>query len=247
MNFDHLIFVGLNGYALALDRDSGEIVWSNDQMKSGYVTLLLDGDRLIASTNGYIYCLDPATGSILWNNPLKGYGMGAPTALASVRSDGMHLLIQQAAAAAASQQQATYLSLDVAGNYLAAATRFAINGPDRRSQDAARRRRTLTAPIGEAYAKGPAYASCRLLHDEVAQLVGLNRTDGVCGSLAREAEKAAPQEGLCHGAGSAKRGSDAAGSSRATRRGEPIDAVHHAIRLSGDHGGRRTRGGAECA
>jgi hypothetical protein len=33
--------------------------------------------------------------------------MGAPTALVSVRSDGMHLLIQQAAAAAASQQQAT--------------------------------------------------------------------------------------------------------------------------------------------
>ena len=107
MNFDHLIFVGLNGYALALDRDTGEIVWSNDQMKSGYVTLLLDGDRLIASTNGYIYCLDPATGDIRWHNPLKGYGMGAPTALASVRSDGMHLLIQQAATAAASQQQAT--------------------------------------------------------------------------------------------------------------------------------------------
>jgi len=106
MNFDHLIFVGLNGYALALDRDSGEIVWSNDQMKSGYVTLLLDGDRLIASTNGYIYCLDPATGEIRWHNPLKGYGMG-PTALASVRSDGMHLLIQQAAAAAASQQNAS--------------------------------------------------------------------------------------------------------------------------------------------
>ena len=105
MNFDHLIFVGLNGYALALDRDTGEIVWSNDQMKSGYVTLLLDGDRLIASTNGYIYCLDPATGAIRWHNPLKGYGMGAPTALISVRGESMHLLIQQAAAAIAARQQ----------------------------------------------------------------------------------------------------------------------------------------------
>ena len=47
MNVEQLIFVGLNGYALALDRETGEIVWSNDQMKSGYVTLLLDGDRLI--------------------------------------------------------------------------------------------------------------------------------------------------------------------------------------------------------
>ena len=39
MTFDHLIFVGLNGYAAALDRDTGEVVWRNDQMKSSYVTM----------------------------------------------------------------------------------------------------------------------------------------------------------------------------------------------------------------
>ena len=47
MKIDELIFVGLNGYAVALARDTGEIVWSNNEMRSGYVTLLLDGDRLI--------------------------------------------------------------------------------------------------------------------------------------------------------------------------------------------------------
>jgi outer membrane protein assembly factor BamB len=83
---DQLIFVGLNGYAVALDRDTGAIVWSNSQMHSGYVTLLLDQDRLIVSTNGYVYCLDPLTGAILWQNPMKGYGGGAPTSLASRRS-----------------------------------------------------------------------------------------------------------------------------------------------------------------
>ena len=93
---EKLVFVGLNGYALALDRDTGEIVWSNNQMKSGYVTLLLDGDRLIVSTNGYIFCLDPLTGQILWNNPLKGYGMGAPTSLISVRGQSSTSVIQQA-------------------------------------------------------------------------------------------------------------------------------------------------------
>ena len=36
MTIDGLIFVGLRGYALALDRDTGEVVWSNDQMKSGH-------------------------------------------------------------------------------------------------------------------------------------------------------------------------------------------------------------------
>lgn len=95
MKIDELIFVGLNGYAVALHRDSGEMVWTNSEMKSGYVTLLLDGDRLIVSTNGYIYCLDPLTGTILWHNPMKGFGQGTPTALLSQRGQGSHAMMQQ--------------------------------------------------------------------------------------------------------------------------------------------------------
>lgn len=110
MKIDQLIFVGLNGYAVALDRETGEIVWSNNQMKSGYVTLLLDGDRLIVSTNGYIYCLDPLTGDILWNNPLRGYGSGAPTHLTSVRGQVAQTQIHQAAAAIAAAAAASSAS-----------------------------------------------------------------------------------------------------------------------------------------
>lgn len=106
MTVEELVFVGLNGFALALHRDTGQIVWSNDQMKRGYVSLLLDGDRLIVSTNGYIYCLDPLTGQIIWNNPLKGYGMGAPTALVSIRGESTPWLVAQAAAADAAAQAA---------------------------------------------------------------------------------------------------------------------------------------------
>lgn len=102
-HIENLIFVGLNGYAVALDRKTGEIVWKNSEMHSGYVTLLLDGDRLIVSTNGYIYCLDPLTGQILWHNPMRGYGSGAPTALVSTRGQGTSPLTAQAAAAAAAQ------------------------------------------------------------------------------------------------------------------------------------------------
>jgi outer membrane protein assembly factor BamB len=102
MTIDQLIFVGLNGYALALDRDSGEIVWSNNEMKSGYVSLLLDGDRLIVSTNGYMYCLDPLSGQILWHNPLQGYGT-APASLLSVRGQGSRATLLQHAAEAARQ------------------------------------------------------------------------------------------------------------------------------------------------
>jgi outer membrane protein assembly factor BamB len=103
---DQLIFVGLNGYALALDRDTGQIVWSNSEMNSGYVSLLLDGDRLIVSTNGYIYCLDPLTGKILWHNPLTGFGMGAPTHLISVRGQSSQTQVQQAAQVEAASQAA---------------------------------------------------------------------------------------------------------------------------------------------
>jgi outer membrane protein assembly factor BamB len=97
MTVDQLVFVGLNGWAVALDRDTGEIVWSNDEMRRGYVTLLLDGDRLIVSTNGYIYCLDPLTGRIIWHNPMKGYGAGTPTSLISVRGSTSQVLLQQVA------------------------------------------------------------------------------------------------------------------------------------------------------
>src|SRR5688572_9959595 len=102
MAIDQLVFVGLNGYAVALDRETGRVVWSNDQMKGGYVTLLLDGDRLIVSTNGYIYCLDPLTGAIRWHNPLRGYGGGAPTSLISSRGQTSQTVIEQAAEIAAS-------------------------------------------------------------------------------------------------------------------------------------------------
>jgi hypothetical protein len=87
-----------------LHRDTVKIVWSNNNLKSGYVTLLLDGDRLIVSTNGYIYCLNPLTGAILWNNEMSGYGMGAPTSLVSGRGQSSQTVVQQAAEEVAKQQ-----------------------------------------------------------------------------------------------------------------------------------------------
>ncbi len=59
MKIDDLVFVGLNGRVAAMDRKSGQIVWSNDKLKGGYVSLLLDGDRLIVSSNGYLFSSGP--------------------------------------------------------------------------------------------------------------------------------------------------------------------------------------------
>ena len=103
-----LVYVGFNRRVVALDRYSGEIVWDwKAPQGSGFVSLLLDGDRLMASVNGYLYCLDPVYGQEVWSNPLKGYGVGT-TSLASVNgstSTGPSAAVieqqRQAAAAAA--------------------------------------------------------------------------------------------------------------------------------------------------
>jgi hypothetical protein len=105
---DQLVFVGLNGWVAALDRDSGEIVWYCSELNSGYTTLLLDGDRLIASTNGYLYCLDPQSGKVVWKNPMTGYGTGIAH-LASVRGQSGQVLLQQAAAAEEQKSAATHV------------------------------------------------------------------------------------------------------------------------------------------
>jgi hypothetical protein len=104
---EDVVFVGLNGRVVALDWDSGEILWRWRATKSGgYMTLLPDQDRLVVSAGGYIYCLDPATGDEIWDNPLTGFGVGV-AALATLRSHSPHgdvastATAQQAASAAA--------------------------------------------------------------------------------------------------------------------------------------------------
>lgn len=102
-----LVFLGFNSRVIALDRNTGEVLWmwKSPKGRSSYVAVLLDGDKLIASVQGYTYCLDPLDGKPLWQNPLKGTGIGIPS-LASMRGNSgsagaAAILAQQAAAAAA--------------------------------------------------------------------------------------------------------------------------------------------------
>jgi outer membrane protein assembly factor BamB len=82
-----LVFASFNSRVVALDRETGELLWKWKSPKgSGLPVILLDGDRLIVSVQGYMYCLDPMTGGELWQNPLKGLGVGTPC-LASARGN----------------------------------------------------------------------------------------------------------------------------------------------------------------
>lgn len=105
MSIEDLVFVGFNSRVLALDRETGEIVWSWKPtkprfMSGGFVTQVLDGDRLIVSVNGYMYCLDPLSGEELWYNETKGHGTGVAT-IVSTRSNSSHEVLVMAAAQAA--------------------------------------------------------------------------------------------------------------------------------------------------
>ena len=98
-----LVFVGFNRQVCALHRETGELMWSWKAPEgSGFVVLLYDTDRLIASVQGYTYCLDPATGTQMWSNPLKGFGLGVPC-LASISGVSMASISAEAEAEAARQ------------------------------------------------------------------------------------------------------------------------------------------------
>jgi outer membrane protein assembly factor BamB len=70
------VFLGVRGEVVALDRATGQELWSTKLAGGDFVNLVLDQDRIIATTKGKAFCLDTATGQLLWRNDLPGLGLG---------------------------------------------------------------------------------------------------------------------------------------------------------------------------
>jgi glucose dehydrogenase len=99
LTIDDVLYVGFNRRAAALDKRTGELIWSwKARDGSGFVSILLEGDQLFVSVQGYTYCLDATTGKELWMNPLKGFGVGAAT-LATSTGSSNHAILGEAQAA----------------------------------------------------------------------------------------------------------------------------------------------------
>ena len=79
-----LIFVGIKHSVVALDDRTGTEVWRTDVRSGDYVTLLWDGEALIAGNAGEVWRLDPRNGQVMWRNEMKGLGRGL-VSLASTR------------------------------------------------------------------------------------------------------------------------------------------------------------------
>ena len=72
-----LLYVGIKGSVVALDRATGSIVWTARLARgSSLVPLVVENGRVLAVSNGEVSCLDARTGKLIWHNELKGYGTG---------------------------------------------------------------------------------------------------------------------------------------------------------------------------
>jgi outer membrane protein assembly factor BamB len=103
MNTLDLVYVGIRGSVVALDRNSGRRIWEAHLKGSSFVTVLVDGNCVFAGTQGEIFCLDAGSGRILWQDGLKGYGLG----LVSIATQNGCSNPAAAAAEISRQQQAS--------------------------------------------------------------------------------------------------------------------------------------------
>jgi outer membrane protein assembly factor BamB len=79
MKTTELVFVGIKGSVVALNRATGQQVWATRLKGSDFVNVVLQDGAVLASCHSEIFCLDPLTGNGLWHNPLKGFGTGLAT------------------------------------------------------------------------------------------------------------------------------------------------------------------------
>lgn len=109
MNSSDLIFVGIKGSVIALNRSTGQQVWATHLKGGDFVNAVIQEGKIIATCCGEIFCLDAVTGKPVWHNPLKGYGRGLATIATEENQEDRNSLVmaekrhrdEQAAAVAA--------------------------------------------------------------------------------------------------------------------------------------------------
>jgi outer membrane protein assembly factor BamB len=83
MRESKIIYIGIKGAVIALDAASGNQLWVAQLKGAGFVNVVVEGDKILATTHGEAFCFNRHTGNALWHNPLKGFGYG----LASIATE----------------------------------------------------------------------------------------------------------------------------------------------------------------
>jgi hypothetical protein len=79
MKTEQLVFIGIKGSVVALNRATGKQVWATRLKGWDFVNVVVQEGTVLASSSGEIFSLDPFTGVVMWHNPLKGFGTGLAT------------------------------------------------------------------------------------------------------------------------------------------------------------------------
>src|SRR5260370_16331456 len=106
MKVSELVFIGIRGSVIALNRATGEQVWATHLKRYDFVNVMVEDGRILASCSGEVFCLDPLTGNAIWHNPLKGFGTGLAT-VATEQSPQGNLIALQAEQRRPAQRPAT--------------------------------------------------------------------------------------------------------------------------------------------
>jgi outer membrane protein assembly factor BamB len=78
-----LVYVGIRGHVVAINRLTGAEVWKTGLKGSQFVQVTRDQDFVFATAKGELFCLSPLSGEVIWHNSLKGMGWD----LGSIASD----------------------------------------------------------------------------------------------------------------------------------------------------------------
>ena len=87
-----LVYIGISGNVIALDRATGEEVWRATLKGGDFVNVAAVDGSIYATARGELFCLDPATGRVRWQNQLKGLGRGLVTIAGS---DGQQMIVMR--------------------------------------------------------------------------------------------------------------------------------------------------------
>lgn len=93
------IYVGMNGSVFCLSGSTGQEIWSvslpASGLVTGFVTLLVDRDLVLAATHGEVFALEATTGRILWRNNMPGQGYGLASIATSTRASSVALMAEE--------------------------------------------------------------------------------------------------------------------------------------------------------
>ena len=88
MKSSDIIFIGIKGSVVALNRATGQQAWVTRLKGGDFVNVVVECGVVLASNYGEVFCLDPMTGQVRWHNPLKGFGRGLATIASEYNSTG---------------------------------------------------------------------------------------------------------------------------------------------------------------